>query len=377
MRDGALIELGHYKTLSEDPRDLLRWLESVVVLQTELLPDIETIRRELGRESIHYRRAIREIETLWSQLDGHPEATLKRDLWNRLLRVAYGGDVEAPGLFFQHTYLTIVAKSVATLALLDKVPPTGVSLLSGQNFRDLGIVGAIESDFFDWITLAPTGDALVMEIARHANRFRLRDIETDILKGLYESLIDPEQRHDLGEYYTPDWLAKRICDTAIRNPTRDRVVDPACGSGTFLFHAVRRLIAAAAKERIAPADIVSLACEKIAGIDVHPVAIIFARATYLLALMPSLTKGRPSSVAVPVYLGDALQWNAREFMNQRDLEIIVPTAGESVASLPDDDDEKRVILRFPAAVATEPSLFDAVLEEMLNSPSRINLLPLS
>jgi hypothetical protein len=112
-----------------------------------------------------------------------------------------------------------------------------------------------------------------------------------------------------------------------------------------------------------------LLARKSLAIDVHPVAIIFARATYLLALMPSLTKGRPSSLGVPVY-GDALQWNAREFMNERDLEIIVPATGESANSLKEEDDDQRIILRFPAAVATEPGLFDTVLDEMLNLAER-------
>jgi hypothetical protein len=370
MRDDKLAELGTYRTRADDPRDLLRWLESVVVLQTELPPDILGIRRELGRESVHYRRALQEIEALWNGLKARPEAILKRDLWNRLLRVAYGGDVEAPDLFLQHTYLTIVAKSVATLALLDTLPPNGEALLTGQAFRDLGIVGAIESDFFDWILLEPEGDDLVMEIARHANRFKLRDINADILKGLYESLIDPSQRHDLGEYYTPDWLAARIVEATVKRPLADRVIDPACGSGTFLFHAVRNLLAAAEKHGQSSADAVALACEKVAGIDIHPVAVIFARATYLLALQPSLVKGRPSSFSVPVYIGDALQWNAREFMNQRDLEIVVPAAGESATRLPDDDVEGRIILRFPTTVASEPGLFDATLNEMLRLAQR-------
>jgi hypothetical protein len=369
LRDDKLVELGSFKPKADEPRAILGWLESVVVLNVELPPDVESIRRELGRESIHYRRAMNEIEALWKQLETNPEAVLKRDLWNRLLRVAYGADIGAPLLFLQHTYLTVVAKSIATAALTDNLPPNSEALLSGQAFRDLGIVGAIESDFFDWILLEANGRDLVMEIARHANRFRLKDIDTDVLRGLYENLIDPAQRHDLGEYYTPDWLAERVCEETITVPLEQRVIDAACGSGTFLFHAVRRLLLAAHQAKKSPADAVALACERIAGVDVHPV-VIFARATYLLALMPTLKQGRPSSLGVPVYLGDSLQWNAREFMSQSDLEIIVPAAGESGGSLPAEDDERRTILRFPATVAKEPGLFDAVLEEMLNLAER-------
>ncbi len=220
-----------------------------------------------------------------------------------------------------------------------------------------------------------------MEIARHTNRFKLRQINTDILKGLYELLIDPAQRHDLGEYYTPDWLAEGIVETVITKPLKDRVIDPACGSGTFLFHAVRRLLAFSENAAKAGADAVALACEKIAGIDIHPVAVIFARATHLLALQPTLITGRPPSFGIPVYLGDALQWNAREFMNQRDLEIVVPAAGESADELlgedrDDDTGDGRVILRFAAGVAAaEPSLFDATLDEMLRLAERKHTPP--
>lgn len=369
VRDGALAEVGHYRTKVDNPRELLRWLESVVVLETEIPPDVDGVRRVLGRESPAYHVAVKEIEAMWVAVAGHPEANLKRDLWNRLLRVAYGSDIEDPQLFLQHTYLTVVAKTIATVALFDELPKTGAALLAGEPFKNLGILGAVESDFFDWVLLAPGGDDLVMNIARHANRFRLRDINADILKGLYESLIDPDQRHDLGEYYTPDWLAGRICEAVITKPLEQRVIDPACGSGTFLFHAIRRALAAAAKKKLSAKAVVAGVTEKIAGIDVHPVAIIFARTTYLLALLPALQEDRPGTLTVPVYLGDALQWNAREFMSMRDLEIVVPAQGEAVrrefGESAEDNANNRVILRFPSSLASEPGRFDAVLDEML------------
>ena len=86
--------------------------------------------------------------------------------------------------------------------------------------------------------------------------------------------------------------------------------------------------------------------------------------------MPTLAKGRPSTFGVPVYLGDALQWNAREFMNQRDIEIVVPAERESLDKLPDEDDEKRIILRFPISVSTQPGLFDTTIEQMLSLAER-------
>lgn len=353
----SLNELGSYQPDAEQPFGLMRWLESVVALQDQLVPDIPRIRIELGRESILYIRAMRELATLWDRLSGHPEVVLKRQLWDRLLRVAYGTEIDAPELFLQHTYLVILAKAVATSALAGSLPSSGKELLDGAPFRDLGILNAIEADFFDWLLCdEERGDRLVLQIAHQAQRFDLSSIDIDVLKGLYESLIDPAQRHDLGEYYTPDWLASRICEAVIDNPLEQRVIDPACGSGTFLFHALRRLVAAG-EAAGRPADaIVTMAGEKVAGIDVHPVAVIFARATWLLALAPVFAKGRPSSVSVPVYLGDALQWNTRELLNKSELEILVP---------PSTPGGTPTALRFPEDVIDKPQLFDETIDTML------------
>jgi len=361
MRGNALHLLGGFSPSAELPREFLVWLESVVVMQDELSPDIHVLRQELGRESATFARAMLEIEALWGEVGARPESRLKRDLWSRLLRLAYGAEVGDDRLFFQHTYLNAVAKSVVWAAFMDDMPESSAALLGGEGFRDFGLRGVVESDFFDWILQTESGDALVKRIVRQVMRFRLHDIQTDILKGLYESLIDPETRHDLGEYYTPDWLAARVCEAAIDDPLRQRVIDPACGSGTFLFHAIRRMLAAAEESEIDSAEVVERCLRNIAGIDVHPVAVIFARITYLLALIPGMRRGRPADVHIPIYLGNSLQWdvvNGGEdglFEVGENLEIYVP---------PEEQGETHRRLRFPSSAAAR-EIFDDVLDAML------------
>jgi hypothetical protein len=81
-----------------------------------------------------------------------------------------------------------------------------------------------------------------------------------------------------------------------------------------------------------------------------------------------------AAYSVPVYLGDALQWNAREFMNLHDLEIVVPAPGEAAraqgGTISVEESGERVILRFPMSLASEPGLFNETLEEMLNLAGR-------
>ena len=344
-------------------RDFLVWLESVVAIADTLPPEPDIVRAELGRESPLYIRSSVELESLWARHRNNPEVATKRALWGRLLQVAYGDDVAGDSLFLQHSYLVVVAKALATQSLTDSFPQNGRDLLDGRPFQDLGISGAVEADFFDWLLADSDGETLVMAVANQARRFELHAVEADVLKALYESLIDPSERHFLGEYYTPDWLAARVCEAAITDPLNQRVIDPACGSGTFLFHAVRRLLSAAKAESVPPAEAVERAVAMVAGIDVHPVAVIFARATFLLALSATMAKGRPRSIALPVYLGDSLQWNRSEVVGRSELEILVPAAsgwagGKETPGAPGQ-------LRFPEGVVCDPALLDDAVQTMI------------
>ncbi len=374
LRGGRVAEIGTHRVDPEATRASLAWLQGAVALGEEILPDPIAVEREFGRGSLAARRALDGLGDLWGCIGQTPEARLKRELWGTLLGLAYGAEVGDDALFLQHTYLAIVAKSVAGAAMIGEPPRDAAALLHGAAFSNLGVGGQSEPDFFDWVLAAGDGRELVMRVARQVNRFRLRDIEVDILKALYESLIDPETRHDLGEYYTPDWLAARMVAAAVDDPLTQRVVDPACGSGTFLFHAMRAVLAAAGASGLSPAAAARLAARNVAGIDIHPVAVIFARVTCLLALLPALRTEHPGDIALPVWLGDALQWNlVRNGGNgeQPDLlagddalEIFVPAVSPS-EPVPQRLDA--TTLRFPAAVASETGLFDRVLNAMIES----------
>ncbi|MDW8371913.1 MAG: N-6 DNA methylase, partial [Geminicoccaceae bacterium] len=353
-RDGALVEIGRHETDPKSPAALLAWLEPALSDRDDLIPDPVHIRRELGRESLTWARARAILEKLWASLREHSEVKIKRDLWNGLLREAYGAQVGDDALFLQHTYLTIVAKTLAA-RVLDLPADDPETILSGRALAEVGILGAVESDFFDWLLLEPEGRDLVARVARQVRRFRLHDLEVDVLKALYESLIDPTQRHDLGEYYTPDWLAERIVREVVREPLTMRVLDPACGSGTFLFHAVRRLLEAAKAAGWPEARAVREAAERVRGLDVHPVAVIIARVTWLLALGEAV-KGRKGELHVPVYLGDALQWNLEQIGGVE--EVLLPVPGEGP-------------LYIPASVAADHERFEAVLRILSEGQERL------
>lgn len=72
-------------------------------------------------------------------------------------------------------------------------------------------------------------------------RYKLEELSSDVVGFIYEELIPATERHALGQFYTPPAIAELIVKWAVRSHD-DRVLDPGCGSGTFLVKAYRRLL---------------------------------------------------------------------------------------------------------------------------------------
>lgn len=362
LRGEALVVVKRTDLDPDKAEVFLAWLDGALALKASLPPDPLTIRAELGSDSVAFHLVREALEALWSRLAGDPAQALKRQLWAELLKLVHGRDVDSDALWFQHSYLVIVAKCIA-LAVMDLPEDDPRRMLSGEAFSDAGIGGAVESDFFDWVVGDPEGEALVRRIMAHVRRFRLREVESDVLKILYESLIDRDERHGLGEYYTPDWLAAKVVRHAVDRPLEQKVLDPACGSGTFLFHAVRRVLAEAEEAGVPAANRAAEAAALVYGTDIHPVAVILARVTYLLALAPAL-RGYAGTVSIPVFLGDAMQLSVDPYMIHQKLIIRVPPPPPGQSAAGQRDANGREQLDFPDTFCRDPGLFDKAIERM-------------
>ncbi|MBS1848297.1 MAG: N-6 DNA methylase [Actinobacteria bacterium] len=178
-------------------------------------------------------------------------------------------------LFCAHTYLVVVAELVAHSAIgFDTATLEPSVLLAGTKFIEAGVRGVVESDFSDWIVQAESdderaaGERIVRSLARRVARFDWANVAHDVLKSLYESVITPEVRHSLGEYYTPDWLAGQIVREVVDEPASQRVLDPSCGSGTFLYQAIHHKLTS-----MADADAstrLATILSTVTGMDLHP-----------------------------------------------------------------------------------------------------------
>ncbi len=363
--EGVLSEVSNFELRAGQGQveDLTVWVEGVLATSQGIPPTGNEIRARLGAQSSSHKLDRATLAMLYAKHRHLPTVKLKRTLWSRLLVSALGTQFnDSDELFVEHTLLVnsaeIVAHAVLGLAVTSIDPK---SLLTGAKFDESGVYGVVEEDFFDWIIEVPGGPEFVGTLARRLGRFDWGMVDHDVLKVLYESVIGAETRKKLGEYYTPDWLAEGVVREVVKSPLSERVLDPACGSGTFLFHAVRHYITAAEASGASIPEVINGVTANVIGMDLHPVAVTFARVTYLLAIgRERLTSPDRPSIHVPVYLGDSIQWRQQ---------VDLLTAGNLVVHTDDDRELFSSELRFPDALIENAANFDRLIVELSQKAS--------
>jgi SAM-dependent methyltransferase len=285
----------------------------------------------------------------FGEVTGHGEGGGALHNKPELRRFARGMGLDARSvnparLFFTvHTYFAILIKLIAFYALSRFVSGFGnrfgnmyqladeelkremEDLERGGMFRTLGVRNFLEGDFFKWY-LNTWDDDVCQAIRLLLDRLKDYDPGTlevspeqarDLLKKLYHRLMPRELRHDLGEYYTPDWLAEHVLnELGYEGQIEKRILDPACGSGTFLVLAIKRLKERCFREGYNEQETLEIILNNIVGIDLNPLAAIAGRTNYVLALGDLLVH-RTREIDIPVYLADS---------------ILTPSAGQELFS---------------------------------------------
>ncbi len=162
----------------------------------------------------------------------------------------------------------------------------------------------------------------VAEVFFNVLRFDFGNVEGDLLGDLYQRYFDPETRKALGEFYTPQPVIDYIMDGVgyERGVSNERLIDPACGSGTFLVEAVERYLTEVERYEDDPdwKDHLQDLCTRprIVGLDIHPFAVLMAQIRFVVAILPAYREAKQSYPdytirRLPIYRTDTLR-NERE-----------------------------------------------------------------
>ncbi len=186
------------------------------------------------------------------------------------------------------------------------------------------------STFFDNIPLGRDAIRLFNQFISELDKYKLSEIEYDVLGKVFESLIPIEERHYLGQYYTRADVVDLIEEFCIRNPS-DVIFDPACGSGTFLVRGYYHLkeMAKAKKHR----ELLS----QIFGTDINQFAAHLSVINLTIRDLSELT--------------NKVNVLANDFFNLKPtLSVLLPFSGKSIRNR----SQKISIPKFDAIVANPP-----------------------
>lgn len=333
-----------------------RPLVSPMLLKQFIGPDTEVGRRLLpvlfqairsaqtAEKTTRTKLIYTEWTRLFGQVDGTETERLSRYLEDasRSHGIDYRTDPQAY-VFALSTYIALVAKTCAVYSLASRsdeaLNPSSDpraflrSIETGEYFRMFGIENMLGTDFFSWYLGGDVTENLDEPLGLLLERLRTIDFDVtqkspesvrDLFKGLYMGFTPAPMRHALGEYYTPDWLASHVMDTAGWSPTQS-LLDPTCGSGTFILEGLRRRL-----ETDSGSSTARELLHGLYGFDLNPLAVLTARASIVVFLSGRFDASDP--VLLPVFLADAI--NTADPVDGVFTHSILTEKGERSFSLP-------------------------------------------
>ncbi|WP_181693511.1 Eco57I restriction-modification methylase domain-containing protein [Natronomonas sp. LN261] len=211
-------------------------------------------------------------------------------------------------------------------------------------------------------------------------KFDFSHIEGDPLGNLYQRYFDPETRKALGEFYTPQPVVNYIINGVDYNVgvSQERLIDPSCGSGTFLVEAVNRYLEDVRRYNDDPdwSGHLTELCTRphIVGLDIHPFAVLMAQIRFMVAILPEYRDAKRETEdftirRLPIFRTDSLR-NERELTG-----IDLGDEGQTqmtLDSVTEDSQDVKIPVPLPIEVeegeVTDSELDDGFLVQRVRMP---------
>ena len=287
----------------------------------------------------------------------------KRQLWLDMMKTSGmvpEDDAGQERLFLAHSFLIVVTRLVS-------------HTLSGSHRGDEWTL-ALRDGFASWVLDFSRGQRWAGQVWNRVDGYDWRRRRGDVLRDLYHRYVSQQDRKVFGEFYTPDWLAALMVEEvlddkwiqsaakAVLNSKLDGVgvLDPACGSGTFLYHAALRILASPSVKALRPVERANVVANLVNGMDIHPVAVEIARVNIERALPSEPTEG---ASAYRVFLGDSLQVDTRGELlfghTEEAMRLTTPSGRQAL---------------IPMDLVQDPS-FAEIMRQIVNAATEMKALP--
>jgi len=208
------------------------------------------------------------------------------DSWYSHFKNLYGVKITRD-LFLKHTYYSIVLKTI----LLSKIG--NHNDVEGE-FTFFKKFFSYEEALFNWVD-----PDYYIKISNYNLHQKVSFSHEDLFYELYQQIFISETRHKIGEFYTSPTLVNEMVDDSYKLGMK--VLDPSCGSGTFLIEILLRILRAPLGQ-----DKKKEYITYIFGFDVNPLAILTTKTNILMLLLDFFDVENLNDTNLNIFLMDSL-----------------------------------------------------------------------
>lgn len=296
------------------------------LLRTQIIPQLRELKIPPLPQNVErlyrldHEDSLARLKDVFEALKDDSRVKPLYEAYRKIMEMLYGGVLERPeeffvDLFIRHTYMQMAV--LASLASSLGVVGSLESICSGAF---LGVDVALP--YLNWWRVALYNKSLeskLKEVLENVvEKAKLVDWSLgaeDVFRMLYEFLIEPETRRRIGEYYTPIWLVEMMINEF---DVKGRIIlDPFCGSGTFLVEAFHKKVDLGESPDEALGEVV--------GLDINPLAVVIARAELIIAYWRRAGKA-PDKPPHVYHIDTLAMWFGGSFLPAPTLRVLVDKA---------------------------------------------------
>ncbi len=205
-----------------------------------------------------------------------------------------------------------------------------------------------ERNLFDWIYEANGAlDEALQRLILRFNAYDFSGLSEEILGDIYQTFLPPAKRKRLGEFYTPPSIVDWILEHTVFQHGEGTLLDPSCGSGSFLVRYVHHCLKDAKNRGLDPSSVLQDLQATVWGFDLNPFAAFISHFQLMWALIRFKPSKKPTEVPkIHIY-------NINSLLRESDL---VPLLGEGFlapGSSERDSQQWKYILGNPPYIRAE------------------------
>ena len=207
---------------------------------------------------------------------------------------------------------------------------------------------------FDWINIANGElDASLQKLILRLNAYNFAGLSEEILGDIYQSFLPVAKRKRLGEFYTPPSIIEWILDHTVREHGLGKLLDPSCGSGSFLVRYTNWRLEDAKRRKLDPHVTRQEVQAEIWGFDLNPFASFISHFQLMWALLRYLPASDPPDIHI---------YNLNALLRDNDIAAYLGEEHLPAGAVARDGEKWKYILGNPPYIRAERSKYGSEMK---------------